>query len=73
VELLQSSDSRDTLELKNYYVILSKYKDQDKTLSYYKKKFSAKSVPDNFSYNSQDNNFLSVNEIRNQIEKIKVM
>jgi UDP-N-acetylglucosamine 4,6-dehydratase (inverting) len=72
-ELLQPSDSRSTLELKNYYVILSKYKNQDKISSFYKKKFSAKSVPDNFSYNSQENNFLSVNEIKNQIEKIKVL
>ena len=72
-ELLQSSDSRSTLELKNYYIILSNYKNYDKILSYYKKKFSAKFVPDNFSYNSQKNNFLSVNEIRNQIEKIEVL
>jgi FlaA1/EpsC-like NDP-sugar epimerase len=72
-ELLQSSDSRDTLELKNYYVILSKYKDHNKIFSYYKKKFSAKSLPNNFSYNSLENNFLSVNEIRNQIKKIKVL
>jgi UDP-N-acetylglucosamine 4,6-dehydratase len=72
-ELLQSSDSRNTLELKNYYVILSRYKDYDKSLLYYKKNFAAKSVPDNFSYNSLENNFLSVNEIRNQIKKINVL
>jgi FlaA1/EpsC-like NDP-sugar epimerase len=72
-ELLQSSDSPSTLELKNYYVILSKYKDPNKTRSYYKKKFSARPVTDNFSYNSLENNFLSVNEIRNQVEKNKVL
>ena len=72
-ELLQSSDSRNTLELKNYYVILSRYKDYDKSLLYYKKNFAARSVPDNFSYNSLENNFLSVNEIRNQIKKINVL
>ena len=70
---MQPSDSHSTLELKNYYVTLSKYKDPDKILSYYKKNFSVKFVPKNFSYNSQENNFLSVNEIRNQIEKIKVL
>jgi nucleoside-diphosphate-sugar epimerase len=72
-ELLQRSDSSSAYELKNYYVILSKYKNQDMISSYYKKFFSAKSVPDNFSYNSLENNFLSVNEIRNEIEKIKIL
>lgn len=71
-ELLQSSDSRNTLELKNYYVILSKHKEQDKILSYYINNFSAKPVKDNFSYNSLENNFLSVNEIRNLLEKNKI-
>ena len=70
-ELLQSSDSFNTLELKNYYVVLNSDSMRDKIFSYYKKKFYAKPVPDNFSYNSLENNFLSVNEIRNQIEKIK--
>jgi FlaA1/EpsC-like NDP-sugar epimerase len=71
-ELLQSSDSNSTVELKNYYIILSKHKYQNKIISYYKKNFSAKYVSDNFSYNSLENNFLSVNEIRKQIEKIKI-
>jgi len=71
-ELLQSSDSRNTLELKNYYVILSNYKNKDKIFSYYKKNFFARSVPDNFSYNSRENNFLSVNQIRDQIEEVKI-
>jgi len=71
-ELLQSSDSRNTLELKNYYVILSNYKNKDKILSYYRKNFSARSVPDNFSYNSRENNFLSVDQIRDQIEEVKI-
>jgi UDP-N-acetylglucosamine 4,6-dehydratase (inverting) len=66
-ELLQSSDSNSTVELKNYYIILSKHKYQNKIISYYKKNFSAKYVSDNFSYNSLENNFLSVNEIRKQI------
>lgn len=72
-ELLQSSDSGSTVELKNYYVVLSKLKDFDKIYSYYKKKFSAKNVSNNFSYNSRENNFLSLNQIKNQIKKIKVL
>jgi len=72
-ELLQSSDSGSTVELKNYYVILNKFKDFDKIYSYYKKKFSAKTVSNNFSYNSRENNFLSLNQIKNQIKKIKVL
>ncbi len=71
-ELLQSSDSPNTIELKNYYVILSNYKNKDKIFSYYKKNFFGISVPDNFSYNSRENNFLSVNQIRDQIEKVKI-
>ena len=69
-ELLQSSDSGSTVELKNYYVILNKFKDFDKTYSYYKKKFFARTVSNNFSYNSRENNFLSINQIKNQIKKI---
>lgn len=69
-ELIQSSDSINTIELKNYYIILSNHKYQNKIISYYKKNFYAKYVSDNFSYNSYKNNFLSVNEIRKQIEKV---
>jgi UDP-N-acetylglucosamine 4,6-dehydratase (inverting) len=69
-ELIQSSDSINTLELKNYYIILSNHKYQNKIISYYKKIFHAKYVSNNFSYNSYKNNFLSVNEIRKQIEKV---
>jgi UDP-N-acetylglucosamine 4,6-dehydratase (inverting) len=71
-ELLQSSDSPNTIELKNYYVILSNYKNKDKIFSYYKKNFFGISVPDNFSYNSSENNFLSVKEIRDQIDEVQI-
>ena len=66
-ELIQAADSANTIELSNYYVILNDYKDKNKIFSYYKKNFSAKSLPDNFSYNSFNNNYLSIKEIRNQI------
>jgi FlaA1/EpsC-like NDP-sugar epimerase len=71
-ELLQPSDSRSTLELKNYYVILNRYEKKDKILSYYKNNFSAKPVKENFSYNSLENNFLSLSEIKNLVEQNKI-
>ena len=71
-ELLQSSESRNALELKNFYVILNNFKNKNKTFLYYKKSFFAKPVKDNFSYNSRENIFLSIDNIKDQIEKIKI-
>lgn len=70
-ELIQVADSANTIELSNYYVILNDYKDKNKIFSYYKKNFSAKSLADNFSYNSFNNNYLSIKEIRSQINNLK--
>jgi len=71
-ELLQAAESPYTLELKNFYVIVNNYKKNDKIFSYYKKNFFARFVPENFSYNSLQNNFLSLNQIRAEIIKSKI-
>lgn len=71
-ELLQSSESRNTLELKNFYVILNNFTNEKKTFLYYKKYFFGKPVKDNFSYNSKENIFLSIDNIKDLIEKIKI-
>jgi UDP-N-acetylglucosamine 4,6-dehydratase (inverting) len=60
-ELIQQSESYNTLEIKNYFIITNKIK---KNINYYKKKFSAKFVSPNFSYNSLENNFLSIKQIK---------
>jgi UDP-N-acetylglucosamine 4,6-dehydratase len=57
-EMITESDSLNTLELKNYYVILPNTFSEDKiykTKLFYKKKFFAKNVKRGFSYNSKNN------------------
>jgi UDP-N-acetylglucosamine 4,6-dehydratase len=61
-ELIQQCESYNTLEIKNYFIIINKIK--EKNINYYKKNFSAKFVSPNFSYNSLENNFLSIKQIK---------
>tara|TARA_B100001057_G_scaffold494513_1_gene591265 strand:- start:1978 stop:2976 length:999 start_codon:yes stop_codon:yes gene_type:complete len=67
-EMVTKSDSLNTIELKNYYVILpNTFSDNKilKTRSYYKSKFNAKNVKRGFSYNSANNkDFLSLKELK---------
>ena len=68
-EMITKSDSLNTIELKNYYVILPNTFSENKILktrSFYKKKFNAKNVKRGFSYNSANNkDFLSLKELKN--------
>ena len=69
-EMISSSDSQNTLELKKFYIILSSI--NEKKLSFYKKKFGAKKVNKNFIYNSNSNNkFLTISELKNLISEFK--
>jgi UDP-N-acetylglucosamine 4,6-dehydratase (inverting) len=69
-EMISSSDSQNTLELKNFYIILSSI--NEKSLLFYKKKFGAKKVSKNFIYNSNSNNkFLTISELKNLITEFK--
>ncbi len=70
-ELLSKADSANSIDIGKYYIILQNIND-NKKLSYYKKKFSYKKVKANFSYNSRDNtNFLSVNQLKEILHKLK--
>ena len=65
-EMITMNDSFNTLEFKDYFIILS----SDEIKSYKKKYQKAKLVKENFSYNSDNNShFLNVNELKNIIKK----
>ena len=73
-EMITASDSYNSLELKDYYVILprlnlekkySKFENEYFLKNYYLKNKKAKKVPENFSYNSLNNKYyLSVKDIK---------
>ena len=77
-EMITTSDSYNSLELKDYYVILprlnlekkySKFENEYFLKNYYLKNKKAKKVPENFSYNSYNNkHYLTINEIRKIIK-----
>ncbi len=65
-EMISSSDSQNTLELKDFYIILPIL--NKKIFSIYKKKFKAKKVKKNFVYNSNSNkNFLTIKDLNKLI------
>lgn len=76
-EMITTTDGFNSLELKNYYVILPKLNLEKKNIrsnevelkNYYLNKKKAKKLPENFSYNSYNNkHYLTVNEIRKMIK-----
>ena len=66
-EMITSADSINSLEFKNYYIIFASNK--DKIFNFYRKNKNGKTLPLNFSYNSRNNTFLSVKEIKDLIKK----
>ena len=66
-EMITSADSINSLEFKNYYIIFANNK--DKIFNFYRKNKNGKTLPLNFSYNSRNNTFLSVKEIKDLIKK----
>ena len=69
-EMVSSSDSQNTVELKDFYVILPSL--NEKILSIYKKKFRAKKVKKDFIYNSNSNNkFLTIKELNQLVVKFQ--
>ncbi len=67
-EMITVSDSQNTLDVKNFYIILPSG-DHELNKFYYKN-FSAKRVPNDFSYNSYKNkNYLSIQDIKSLINK----
>ena len=72
-EMISYEESRNTIELKKYYIILQP--NNKKQLAYYKNKLKGKKIIKQFSYNSNENkNFLNINEIKKLInfEKNKI-
>ena len=67
-EMITQSDSLNTIELKNYYVVLPNAFSENKifeTRKFYKKKFKSKNAKKEFSYNSQNNkDFLTIKELK---------
>ena len=69
-EMVSSSDSQNTLELKDFYIILPSL--NEKILSFYKKKLGAKKVKKDFIYNSNSNNkFLTLKELNQLVVKFQ--
>jgi UDP-N-acetylglucosamine 4,6-dehydratase/5-epimerase len=67
-EMITVSDSQNTLDVKNFYIILPS--GNHELNKFYYKKFSAKRVPNDFSYNSYKNkNYLSIQDIKSLINK----
>ena len=67
-ELITSSDSFNTFDIGNYYVML--HTNNQNIINYYKNKFNSKKVKEGFSYTSDKNkNFLSQKQIKNLIKK----
>ncbi len=71
-EMISRFDSVNTLEFKNFFIILPDLSFKGLKLNKFKKKFNGQSpklCKPNFSYNSYENkNFLKVNEIKNLIK-----
>lgn len=67
-DLITSSESRDTLDIGKYYVVINNY--NKKIHNFYVNKWKAKKVSDNFVYNSKTNKiFLSSIQLKRIIDK----
>ena len=63
-ELIPQTDSMNTIDLKSYYVILANNLSKIKMRRHFEKKFKSINVDKNFSYNSNQNKFLSTEQIK---------
>ena len=63
-EIIPITDSFDTIDIKNYFIIIANNINKNKIRDHYKKKFDVKNVSKNFSYNSNENKFLSIKQIQ---------
>ena len=70
-EMISTSDSQNTLELKKFYLILPRL--NKKIFLQYKKKYGAKKVKRGFSYSSNTNDkFLKLKELSELVKKFKI-
>tara|TARA_B100001540_G_scaffold109498_1_gene98276 strand:+ start:110 stop:1105 length:996 start_codon:yes stop_codon:yes gene_type:complete len=63
-ELISEFDSLNTIDIGNYYLILPS-QDNDRIKKIYIKKFSIKKLSESFSYNSLDNKYLNISQLKN--------
>ena len=70
-EMISNLDAQNTVEFKDYYVILPSSKFYYVNRAFYKKKYkNCKLVDKNFTYNSLKNKFLTIVELQKLIKKI---
>jgi len=67
-ELITKSDSYNALEFKDFFIIFPSNKDPIR--EYYIRKYKGKPLKRDFSYNSRNNKFLSVSELKKLIVKV---
>ena len=68
-EMITASDSFNTYDLGKYYAILPKNK-----IEKFTKVFECKRVPDNFSYNSKDNNdYETIDSLKEKIKSLNIL
>ena len=65
-ELIQNHDSLDTIDIGKYYIILANNRknNKDKIKKFFKKNYKIKNMSSFFSYNSKENNFLNLNNLK---------
>ena len=63
-ELISKNDSHYTFQTKNYYIIINESNNSDKIIKFHKRNYHAKNVANNFSYNSKENKYLNLKEIK---------
>ncbi len=69
-EMISQADSSNTVEFKKYYVILPSSKYNKVNTKYYLKKFkNSKKVKENFVYNSNNNKFLTISNLKKILKK----
>tara|TARA_A100001015_G_scaffold233125_1_gene264151 strand:+ start:310 stop:1290 length:981 start_codon:yes stop_codon:yes gene_type:complete len=66
-ELINSNDGPYTIDIGKYFIILPD--NTKKLIKFYKKKFRLKKMKTNFSYNSNQKKFLSIDKIKQFIKK----
>lgn len=71
-EMISLDDSRNTVEYKNFYIIYPNSIFSEKQYINFIKKFKGKRITKDFIYRSNNNKFLSVQELRSYINKIKI-
>tara|TARA_B100001057_G_C22860863_1_gene954453 strand:- start:629 stop:1630 length:1002 start_codon:yes stop_codon:yes gene_type:complete len=67
-EIIPQTDSLDTINLKNFYIIIANNLNKKRIKNHFKKKFDISNVDKNFSYNSNENKFLDIKQIKSILE-----